>query len=211
MSSSFFQKLLNFLNLDVSKSLKSLWDFLTSIGSFQGLPAEALEVILLPQRLALKYNTTHRAIWQPLFASFFDFFLLWAFCPVFCIKLHRRLTSSRPCIPCLPPDSFLPYYKVIYNKGDPIWEPYREQRILPCGKVLLFLCGLSRGFDRDFALKIFPQICSMLQNTKCSGSSIDISLNSDMIVSTSTMHSAGASCQKGRPLKLRLYRQEENE
>ena len=109
----FFQKLLNFPNLDVSKSLKSLWDFLTSIGSFQGLPAEALEVILLPQRLALKYNTTHRAIWQPLFASFFDFFLLWAFCPVFCIKLHRRLTSSRPCIPCLPPDSFLPYYKVI--------------------------------------------------------------------------------------------------
>ena len=113
LSSSFFQKLLNFLNLDVSKSLKSLWDFLTSIGSFQGLLAEALEVILLPQRLALKYNTTHRAIWQPLFASFFDFFLLWAFCPVFCIKLHRRLTSSRPCIPCLPLDSFLPYYKVI--------------------------------------------------------------------------------------------------
>ena len=109
----FFQKLLNFLNLDVSKSLNSLWDFLTSIGSFQGLLAEALEVILLPQRLALKYNTTHRAIWQPLFASFFDFFLLWAFCPVFCIKLHRRLTSSRPCIPCLPSDSFLPYYKVI--------------------------------------------------------------------------------------------------
>ena len=69
----FFQKLLNFLNLDVSKSLKSLWDFLTSIGSFQGLLAEALEVILLPQRLALKYNTTHRAIWQPLFASFFAF------------------------------------------------------------------------------------------------------------------------------------------
>ena len=29
-----------------------------SIGSFQGLLAEALEVILLPQRLALKYNTT---------------------------------------------------------------------------------------------------------------------------------------------------------
>ena len=73
MSSSFFQKLLNVLNLDVSKSLKSLWDFLTSIGSFQGLLAEASEVILLPQRLALKYNTTHRAIWQPLFASFFDF------------------------------------------------------------------------------------------------------------------------------------------
>ena len=32
--------------------------FSASIGSFQGLPAEASEVILLPQRLALKYNTT---------------------------------------------------------------------------------------------------------------------------------------------------------
>jgi hypothetical protein len=71
----FFQKLLNFLNLDVSKSLKSLWDFLTSIGSFQGLLAEALEVILLPQRLALKYNTTHRASCQHFSAAFFKFFL----------------------------------------------------------------------------------------------------------------------------------------
>jgi len=51
---------LNFLNLDVSKSLKSLWDFLTSIGSFQRLLAEALEVILLPQRLALTYSTTFK-------------------------------------------------------------------------------------------------------------------------------------------------------
>jgi len=68
--------------LDVSKSLKSLWDF-SSIGSFQGLLAEALEVILLPQRLALKYNTTHRAIWQPLFASFFDFFFFGPFAQFF--------------------------------------------------------------------------------------------------------------------------------
>ena len=128
---------------------------------------------------------------NPFLQVFLTFFFFGPFAQFFCIKLHRRLTSSRPCIPCLPPDSFLPYYKVIYNKGDPIWEPYRGQRILPCGKVLLFLCGLSRGFDRDFALKIFPQICSMLQNTKCSGSSIDISLNSDMIVSTSTISSGG--------------------
>ena len=75
LSSSFFQKLLNFLNLDVSKSLKSLWNFLTSIGSFQGLLAEALEVILLPQRLALKYNTTHPHLCQHFSAAFFKFFL----------------------------------------------------------------------------------------------------------------------------------------
>ena len=76
LSSSFFQKLLNFLNLDVSKSLKSLWDFLTSIGSFQGLLAEALEVILLPQRLALTYSTTFKRLWQVFFTSFFVFLVI---------------------------------------------------------------------------------------------------------------------------------------
>ena len=78
-------------------------------------------------------------------------------------------------------------------------------------KALLPLCRLSRGFVSNFVPEIFLYFWRKLQNTKCSGSSIDISLNSDMIVSTSTMHSAGTSCQKGRPLKLRLYRQEENE
>ena len=78
-------------------------------------------------------------------------------------------------------------------------------------KALLPLCRLSRGFVSNFVPEIFLYFWRKLQNTKCSGSSIDISLNSDMIVSTSTMHSAGASCQNGRPLKLRLYRQEENE
>ena len=44
--------------------------FSASIGSFQGLPAVASEVILLPQRLALKYNTISRHVWQPLFSLF---------------------------------------------------------------------------------------------------------------------------------------------
>ena len=48
--------------------------FSASIGSFQGLPAEALEVILLPQRLALKYNTTPPASLSTLFDNFFPFF-----------------------------------------------------------------------------------------------------------------------------------------
>ena len=47
--------------------------FSASIGSFQGLPAEALEVILLPQRLALKYNTTPPAFCQHFLTSFFQF------------------------------------------------------------------------------------------------------------------------------------------
>ena len=48
--------------------------FSASIGSFQGLPAEAPEVILLPQRLALKYNTIFPCTLQVLFPNFLDFF-----------------------------------------------------------------------------------------------------------------------------------------
>ena len=49
--------------------------FSASIGSFQGLPAEALEVLLLPQRLALKYNTTPPPPCQHFLTDFFIFFL----------------------------------------------------------------------------------------------------------------------------------------
>ena len=49
------------------------WCFSASIGSFQGLPAELSEVILLSQRLALKYNTTPRGACQHFLTSFFQF------------------------------------------------------------------------------------------------------------------------------------------
>ena len=58
--------------------------FSASIGSFQGLPAGALEVILLPQRLALKYNTTPPAPCQHFLT---DFFIL------FCA--HLKTTANR--------------------------------------------------------------------------------------------------------------------
>ena len=48
--------------------------FSASIGSFQGLPAETLEVILLPQRLALKYNTTPPPPCQHFLTDFFILF-----------------------------------------------------------------------------------------------------------------------------------------
>ena len=48
------------------------WCFSASIGSFQGLPAELSEVILLSQRLALKYNTTPRDSCQHFLTSFFQ-------------------------------------------------------------------------------------------------------------------------------------------
>ena len=50
--------------------------FSASIGSFQGLPAEVLEVILLPQRLALKYNTTPPPPCQHFLTDFFHSFFV---------------------------------------------------------------------------------------------------------------------------------------
>ena len=70
----FFSRLLNVLNLDASKFLGADRNFSASIGSFQRLRAEASEVILLSQRLALKYNTTPSAFCQHFSASFFLFF-----------------------------------------------------------------------------------------------------------------------------------------
>ena len=69
-----FSRLLNVLNLDHSQHLSVSWRFWTSIGSFQRLRAEASEVILLSQRLALKYNTTPPAFCQHFSASFFYVF-----------------------------------------------------------------------------------------------------------------------------------------
>ena len=69
-----FSRLLNVLNLDHSQHLSVSWCFWTSIGSFQRLRAEASEVILLSQRLALKYNTTPPAFCQHFLTSFFYVF-----------------------------------------------------------------------------------------------------------------------------------------
>ncbi len=72
--SSLILKLLNFLNLDASKFLGADRNFSASIGSFQRLRAEASEVILLPQRLALTYNTTFKGFGKPFFKVFCVFF-----------------------------------------------------------------------------------------------------------------------------------------
>ena len=57
--------------------------FSASIGSFQGLPAVAPEVILLPQRLALKYNTTPPPPCQHFLTDFFQFLCRIKDLPVF--------------------------------------------------------------------------------------------------------------------------------
>lgn len=71
--------------------------FSASIGSFQGLPAEALEVILLPQRLALKYNTTPPASLSTLFVRFFPFSLQNKGSPCFSPVSGRAFFLTRQC------------------------------------------------------------------------------------------------------------------
>ena len=69
----FFRSFWTFWTWTLKKLLRTNWNFSASIGSFQGLPAEASEVILLPQRLALKYNTTPPPPCQHFLTDFFQF------------------------------------------------------------------------------------------------------------------------------------------
>ena len=71
----FFRSFWTFWTWTSKKFLRTNWNFSASIGSFQGLPAEASEVILLPQRLALKYNTTPPPPCQHFLTTFFHSFL----------------------------------------------------------------------------------------------------------------------------------------
>ena len=74
LSSSFFEVFRFLSNLERSRFLGASRNFRTSIGSFRFTSSWDSEVILLSQRLALKYNTIRRAGCQHFFASFFRFF-----------------------------------------------------------------------------------------------------------------------------------------
>ena len=79
-----------FLFLGISRN------FSASIGSFQGLPAEASEVILLSQRLALTYSTIPQPLLQAFFTFFSAFFALCIHQPVFCSVSGDVLTFLPP-------------------------------------------------------------------------------------------------------------------
>ena len=74
LSSSFFEVFRFLSNLEHSRFLGAGRNFRTSIGSFCFTSSRDSEVILLSQRLSLKYNTIHRVRCQHFFASFFRFF-----------------------------------------------------------------------------------------------------------------------------------------
>ena len=98
------------MNLDRFKFLGASRNFSASIGSFQGLPAGASEVILLSQRLALKYNTTPRGACQHFLTSFFkkiEFASL-----ILCsVPLPH---AKRPSMHCT--DGLGSIYNYLYNK-----------------------------------------------------------------------------------------------
>ena len=116
----FFSRLLNVLNLERFRFLGISRNFSASIGSFQRLPAEASEVILLSQRLALTYSTTPQPLLQAFFTFFSSFFALCihqlvfrsvsgdvlTFLPPFLRKNSRRTKSAAAV--ALGFSSFLP-------------------------------------------------------------------------------------------------------
>ena len=93
LSSSFFEVFRFLSNLERSWFLGAGRNFRTSIGSFRFTSSRDLEVILLSQRLALKYNTICRAALQAFFTSFLLFFRFWTFYPVFLPVLSCFLLS----------------------------------------------------------------------------------------------------------------------
>ena len=83
LSSSFFEVFRFLSNLERSQFLGADRNFRTSIGSFRFTSSWGSEVILLSQRLALKYNTIRRATLQAFFTFFSPFFALCIHQPVF--------------------------------------------------------------------------------------------------------------------------------
>ena len=84
------------MNLEHFQFLGISRNFSASIGSFQGLPAELSEVILLSQRLALTYSTIPQPLLQAFFTFFSPFFALCIHQPVFCSVSGVVLTFLPP-------------------------------------------------------------------------------------------------------------------
>ena len=100
--SKFFVIQISLANLERSRFLGADRNFRTSIGSFRFTSSRDSEVILLSRRLALKYNTIHRATLQAFFTSFLLFFRFCLHPPVFCLKSVPALTPVQHACGVLP-------------------------------------------------------------------------------------------------------------
>ena len=128
-------------NLERSRFLGAGRNFRTSIGSFRFTSSWDSEVILLSQRLALKYNTIRRATLQAFFASFLLFFRFWTFSPVFlpvlsCFLLsilsYYNIEAERVLLRHFYPKSTRSYSYLIISSEVAL-------DLEPIGTVLLFL------------------------------------------------------------------------
>ena len=102
LSSSFFEVFRFLSNLERSLFLGAGRNFRASIGSFRFTSSWDLEVILLSQHLALKYNTIRRATLQVFFASFLLFFRFCIHPLVFHLKSVPALTPVQHACGVLP-------------------------------------------------------------------------------------------------------------
>ena len=132
LSSSFFEVFRFLSNLECSQFLGADRSFRTSIGSFRFTSSWDSEVILLSQRLALKYNTIHRAGCQHFFASFFRFFLL---SPKFIFR-QAPTPPLRPWPQRLPlprgDEGVIYYIYIISKQGGPNHDTYNANRCRCC-------------------------------------------------------------------------------
>ena len=100
--SKFFVIRISPSNLERSRFLGASRNFRTSIGSFRFTSSWDSEVILLSQRLALKYNTIRWATLQAFFTSFLLFFRFCVHPPVFYLKSVPALTPVQHACGVLP-------------------------------------------------------------------------------------------------------------
>ena len=105
LSSSFFEVFRFLSNLERSLFLGADRNFRTSIGSFRFTSSWDSEVILLPQRLALKYNTICWATLQAFFASFFALFSLLYTSASFLLEISPCFDTRSARLRCAAPPS----------------------------------------------------------------------------------------------------------
>ena len=103
--SKFFVIRISPSNLERSLFLGASRNFRTSIGSFRFTSSWDSEVILLSQRLALKYNTICWATLQAFFASFFALFSLLYTSASFLLEISPCFDTDSAHLRCAAPPS----------------------------------------------------------------------------------------------------------
>ena len=105
LSSSFFEVFRFLSNLERSRFLGAGRNFRTSIGSFRFTSSRDSEVILLSQRLALKYNTIRRGALQAFFYKFFALFSLLYTSASFLLEISPCFDTRSARLRCAAPPS----------------------------------------------------------------------------------------------------------